>query len=50
MEDIMLPPASRDYITKAYTVVKVNSKNKEQKRYCFSFVCLFYVAHVLTLS
>jgi len=32
IEDILLPPASRDYITRAYSVVKVNAKNKEQKR------------------
>jgi hypothetical protein len=30
--DIALPETSKDFITKAYNVVKINSKGKNQKR------------------
>ena len=32
LEDIKLPESSKDFITKAYNVTKVNSKGKSQKR------------------
>jgi hypothetical protein len=40
LNDIMLPETSRDYVTTAYKVVKINAKGKRQRRYAWSIALL----------
>ena len=49
MENISLPDSSKDYITKAYSVTKVNAKGKKQTRYSFRLHTSFH-HHLLVFA